>query len=78
MFSKLPKTKLKTITQFINLYGGPEVVIHFRYSFIMNLIFVAFTYGLAIPMLFPITMFGIFNMYVCERLMMAYYYRQPP
>lgn len=38
----------------------------------------SFTYGLFIPVLFPIALVGIFNMYVVERLSLAYYYRQPP
>ena len=33
---------------------------------------------MSIPILFPITLFGIFNMYVNERLLLAYYYKQPP
>ena len=44
----------------------------------MNMIYVTFTHGLAFPVLFPIALFGIFNMYLLERLLMAYYYRQPP
>jgi len=35
-------------------------------------------YGMALPILFPIAAFGIFNMYVNERLLLAYYYKQPP
>ena len=31
-----------------------------------------------IPLLFPIALFGIVNMYVNERLLLAYYYKQPP
>ena len=40
--------------------------------------FVAFTHGIAIPMLFPITFFGILNIYISEKLAFAYFYRQPP
>ena len=40
--------------------------------------FVAFTFGLALPMLFPICLFGVFNIYCSERFLMAYFYRQPP
>ena len=29
-------------------------------------------------MLFPIALFGIFNIYVIERLQFAYFYREPP
>ena len=51
---------------------------HFKYSSILVQVFVSFMYGMFIPILFPITLFGIFNMYVVERLCLAYYFRQPP
>lgn len=51
---------------------------HFRYSNLMNIIFVTFMYGLAMPILFPIALLGIFNMYVTERYSFAYVYRKPP
>lgn len=35
-------------------------------------------YGMFIPILYPIALFGIFNMYVIERLCLAYFYKQPP
>ena len=51
---------------------------HIRYAFIFNTIFVNFTYGLALPLLFPITLFTMINMYISERYLFAYYYRKPP
>ena len=51
---------------------------HFKYSSIMVQVFVSFMYGIAIPALFPIAFLGIFNMYVVERLQLAYWYRKPP
>lgn len=30
------------------------------------------------PIMFPIALIGIFNMYIVERMSLAYYYRQPP
>lgn len=51
---------------------------HFKYSSVMVQVFVSFFYGMFLPVLFPICLFGLINMYVTERLCMAYYYRQPP
>jgi hypothetical protein len=51
---------------------------HFRYSSVLMQVFVAFTHGLAIPMLFPITILGILNSYIAEKLQFAYFYKQPP
>ena len=35
-------------------------------------------YGMFLPVLFPIALFGIFNMYVTDRLCVAYFYKRPP
>lgn len=42
------------------------------------IVFVAFTYGLLMPMVFPIAAFSLFNIYVVETIMMAYFYNIPP
>lgn len=44
----------------------------------MTMIFTTFTYGLALPILWPITLIGVINMYICERLQFAYFYQRPP
>ena len=51
---------------------------HFRYSSILVQVYVAFMYGLMLPIMWPIALVGIFNMFVVERLTLAYYFRQPP
>ena len=71
-------TKKKTIQQFVDLYAGPELQIHFRYSSILNMVFATFMHGMALPILFPIALFGMINIFVSERFLLAYYYRQPP
>lgn len=35
-------------------------------------------YGTMMPILFPIALFAFVNLYVNERLLLAYYYQQPP
>lgn len=44
----------------------------------MNFVFVSFTYGLIMPILFPITLLALVNLYVVERYQFAYLYRKPP
>lgn len=51
---------------------------HFNYALIMVQVFVSFMYGMALPILFFIALVALFNMYVSERLMLAYWFRQPP
>lgn len=75
---KIPNTRKKTKEAFVNTYCGPDVSIHFRYASILNDVWVAFTHGIAIPALFPICLLSIFNMYVAEKTMFAYFYKQPP
>jgi len=35
-------------------------------------------YGMSLPIVFPITLFAILNLYVMDKLMLTYYYRRPP
>jgi len=51
---------------------------HYRYSAILNVVFSTFTHGLALPILFPIAAFAMFNFYICEKYFFAYFYRKPP
>ena len=41
-------------------------------------VYIAFAYGLFVPMLFITTTIGILNMYIVERICMFYYYQPPP
>jgi len=71
-------TKKNTIQAYINLYSGPEYAMHFKYSSMMNVLFVCFMYGLAIPLLFPISLMAFTVLYITEKLTITYFYRQPP
>ena len=51
---------------------------HFKYSNVINLVFVTFLHGVAFPILFPISLVGILNNFMLERILLAYYYKQPP
>jgi hypothetical protein len=44
----------------------------------MNLVYVPFTFGTIIPLLFPLGLFGLWVMYFTERLMVYYSYTRPP
>lgn len=76
--TKRPRTSKATIQQFVELYAGPEIEMYFKYSNVLNLTFVAMTHGMALPILFPITLFGLINNFFVERTLLAYYYKQPP
>ena len=44
----------------------------------MITVFVTFTYGAIIPLLFPIAYAALLVFYTVERLMIAYSYHKPP
>lgn len=71
-------TKKKTLKQYIDLYSGPQYLIHFKYSTIMNIVFVTFLYGAGMPVLFPVAAVSLFVLYVIEKVLIFYWYRQPP
>lgn len=72
------KTKKNTIQAYINLYSGPEYMMHFKYSGMMNVLFVCFMYGLAIPALFPISLLAFTVLYTVEKMTITYFFRKPP
>jgi hypothetical protein len=47
-------THKTSLQQYIEIYSGPVYFIHYKYSAVMNIIFVTFMYGLGIPLLFPL------------------------
>lgn len=72
------RSKKRSIQLYIDTYTGPDYQIHFRFSQIMNITFVTLMYGTALPILYPIALWGFFVLYTLERLLVCYYYRQPP
>ena len=50
----------------------------YKYAAILNQIWVTLMYGVAIPILFPIAAFAMFNYYMVDRFLLTYYYRKPP
>jgi hypothetical protein len=61
-------TQSKSVQQYIDLYSGPDYLIHFKYSRTLNIVFVTFTYGMALPWLFPIGFITLIIDYVVEKL----------
>jgi len=72
------KTKKTSIQMYVDLYSGPEYMIHFKYSIILNIAFVMMMYGMGIPLLFPVAALSYLILYSLERLLVCYFYQQPP
>lgn len=51
---------------------------HFKYATAMNTILTSFMYALALPLMFPIGALTFINIYVVEKLCVAYWYQKPP
>ena len=71
-------TKAPSVQAYIDLYAGPEYLIHYRYAMILLQIGVAFCYGCAMPPLYGIACVAFVILYINERLLVCYYYREPP
>lgn len=71
-------SKKPTIKQYCDTYMGPQYLIHYKYSSVLNICFVTFMYGYGIPMLFPIAAVSFLTLYVVEKALIYYSYRQPP
>ncbi len=71
-------TKKTNMQTYIDIYSGPEYLIHFKYSGILNVTFVTMMYGIGQPVLFPIALVSYFILFSIERVLIAYFYQQPP
>jgi hypothetical protein len=63
---------------FKHLWNEGEYIIHFKYSMMLNSVYVSMMYGIAMPILFPITAFNLFNLWLCERIIIVNYSKLPP
>lgn len=53
-----------------------EAPIERRYGTILSTVFVAFTYGYAMPAIFLVCAFVLLFQFVCDKLLITYYYRE--
>ena len=60
------------------MYCGPEYIIHFKYSYMLNVVFMTFMFGAGMPILFPIGLASFLIFYLVERLSLAYSSQKPP
>ena len=44
----------------------------------MKFVFVAFLFGFGLPIVFPITLVALINLYLTEKLALAYWHKIPP
>lgn len=65
--TRMYKTRKTQIFDYIDLYSGPEYIIHYKQAQVLNIVFVTMMYGLGMPILFPIAFISFFIIYATER-----------
>jgi hypothetical protein len=68
------QTSSPTMAILFEKYLGPPFFIDYKYSYILTYVFVAFTWGSVVPMIFWMSTLGILIMYTVEKLMVYYAY----
>jgi len=63
---------------YIDLYSGPEYSLHYKYSFVLNIVYITFMFGAGMPILFPIAFIALTIFYVMEKYLLKSYYQKPP
>lgn len=71
-------TKTKREKDFIEIHAGPKYEMFAKYAFILLTVFMTQLFGLGLPLLYPIALFGFFIFYYTEMYMLHYSYRVPP
>ena len=78
-FSGSPyKTRKTSMAQYKNLYSGPQYRVHIKNAGLLAIVYTTCMYGMAMPLLFPLAAFRFFNLWVCERIRVAYHVKLPP
>lgn len=61
-----------------NVYSAGQFPIHLRFSEAMVTVFMAMTYGLGMPLMFPMAAVILANQRLCSRIFVAKFAHQPP
>ena len=73
---EFPKvTKCNSVSQYYNLYVGPEYKIHYKLASIQNIVAITFMFGAGMPFLFIIGAFSFVILLTVERYTIAKFYR---
>jgi len=63
-------TRQSTAEGYKNVYKGSEYLTYIKFSNVLNLVYIAMTYGIGIPVLFPVATIALFINWGCERLLL--------
>mmetsp|Transcript_5223 Transcript_5223/g.8085 ORF Transcript_5223/g.8085 Transcript_5223/m.8085 type:complete len:884 (-) Transcript_5223:266-2917(-) len=71
------KTKKTSMALFKQVYSGADYTLHFKYSGVLNIVYISMMYGLGMPILFPLAAFNFMNQFICERTIAAWGVKLP-
>lgn len=71
-------TKSTSIKAYQTIYSGPSYYIHYKYSTVLNTVFVCFMFGFGMPIFFPIGLGSMAVLYFVEKSALYWSYQQPP
>jgi len=71
-------TAMPSVDAYIELHGGPEFLLSYRLSAMLLQVSVALLYGVAVPVLYPIVFINLLIQNVIDRILLCYFYREPP
>jgi len=71
-------TQQTSIQAYVKLYGGGQFMIHTHFSTALVNVGMAFLYGTAMPMFFPVMAGHFFMMYVYDRISLCWIHMVPP
>ena len=70
-------THSATAEEYVKLYSGPKFSYDGTYPNIMNAIMVSLMYGVALPILFPLTLVQIALIYILDKILIVFYMKKP-
>lgn len=71
-------TKCVSIQQYVDIFAGSQYFMHFKYSGILNIVFLTFCFGAGMPLLLPIATVSFLVLYMLENYMLHYVNKTPP
>lgn len=71
-------TRKTAIYPYVDLYAGPAFLLAHKYAAMLNICFITLIFGFGMPILFPIAALSLLIHYCMEKILVFYYYREPP
>ena len=66
------KTKTTSIKEYIELYSGPKYLLYSRSSDLLLYVAIAYMYGTAMPLMYPLSLLAIIRLYVFDKILLCW------